>query len=188
MVSLLPREGQYAGYSATPFIQFNPCGSNRIAPYVDLGLRLNFSYTTKQTIDQTQTSNNNTTTTNQTATFKGAFSTGLDAGVCVKFRLSDHLSFNTEINSSNSNFVQDHATLIEYTVNGADQLNTLNTSQKKTDYVKSYTVPNSGFDPNSPSKALRSPLPASTIGVRLGIGIFIGNNNTFKTNSKVTML
>lgn len=45
----------------------------------------------------------------------------------------------------------------------------MNSSQKQTYYVKSYTVPNSGFDPNSPSQALRSSQPASYLGLRLGI-------------------
>jgi len=173
-------ESQYTGYSATPFIQFNPCGSNLISPYVDLGLRLNFSNTIKQTLDQTQTSNNITTTTIQEATLKGAFSTGFDAALGIKFRLSNNWGLNAEINSSNSNFVQDHATINKYMINGTDQLGTLNVSQKQTDYVKSYTVPNSGFDSNSPSKALKNPVPASTIGISLGISC-----TPFKARSKV---
>lgn len=164
-------EGRYTGYSATPFIQFNPCGSNRFSPYVDLGLRLNFSNSIKQNYTQTQTNNNNTTTTIQKITLKGAFSPGFDAALGAKYSLSNRLALLAELYSSNSNFIQDEATLDNYTINGVDQLGTLNTSQKKIDYVKRFTVPTSGTDPNKPSQALRSSQPASTIGMRLGIDL-----------------
>ena len=162
-------EGRYTGYSATPFIQFNPCGSNHFNPYVDLGLRLNFSNSIKQNVNQTQTSNNNTTTTIQEGTLKGMFSTGFDASLGAKWRLNNRLSFNTEVYSSNSNLVPDKFTITKYMINGTDQLGTLTTSQKQTNYLKNYTVPTSTTDPNSPSKALRSSLPISTVGIRFGI-------------------
>ena len=168
-------EGRYTGYSATPFIQFNPCGSNRFAPYVDLGLRLNFSNSIKQTINQTQTSNNNTTVTIQKATFKGAFTPGFDAALGFKYRLNRNWSLIGEIDFSNSNFVASEGTITSYTVNGADQLSTLNTSQKQVEYVKSYTVPNSGFDPNSPSKALRDEQKASCLLFRVGFSCQFGS-------------
>ncbi len=164
-------EGRYTGYSATPFIQVNPCPSHRIVPYVDLGVRLNFSNSIKQNIDQTQTSNNNTTVTKETIKVKGLFTTGFDASLGVKLNLNNRWSLNAELNSSNSIFVPDIATLTQYTINGTDQLNSLTTSQKQTIYLKNYTVPTSTTDPNSPSKALRSSQPASNFGVRFAVGV-----------------
>lgn len=160
-------ESRYTGYSATPFIQFNPCGVNRLNPYVDLGIRLNFSNEVNTTFNETQVTSNTATTTTQEITYKGEFTTGLDAGLGIRYKLGKTWSVIAEIRSSNSIFVPDDATLNKYLVNGTDQIGTLNTSQKKIDYEKSFTV--STPDPNSPSKAQQAQQSASTIGLRFGV-------------------
>lgn len=163
-------ESRYTGYSATPFIQFNPCGiNNRLTPYVDLGIRLNFSNAVNTAVNEAQVTSNNATTIIQEITYKGEFTTGFDAGLGIRYKLGNNWSVIAEIRSSNSNFIPDDATLNKYTVNGTDQIGTLNTSQRKIDYVKSFTV--STPDPNSPSMAQQVQQSASTIGLRFGVGL-----------------
>ena len=120
----------------------------------------------------TDKSNNNSdgSIVEQTVFYNGGMAIGLSSGIGFMFKLSDKMSFYTELNMVNLSYAPTKGKITVYTYNGVDKLPTLTTKQKETDFVDSYTTDSNNPIPDSqPDKALKSKAPFGSFGINIGL-------------------
>ncbi|MEO6730831.1 MAG: hypothetical protein ABIN01_06415 [Ferruginibacter sp.] len=93
--------------------------------------------------------------------FMGAF--GIQVKLAEKIRAFGELQFSHLV------FLAKKRTVTEYTVDGADRLNTLSLNARQVNFVKSFTQDFSNYDPNRPSQSLVQRIPLSYIGLQVGL-------------------
>lgn len=97
---------------------------------------------------------------------------GCNAALGVMFNIGEHISLFGEVNAVAMSYAPKKGTLMEYTVNGIDELNDLTTSEKEIDFVKDYSFSSDDNDSDyEPSKSLKYKYPFGSIGVNVGIRI-----------------
>ncbi len=154
--------------SFTTAIVITP-GFDKFNPYARFGLMIGLpTATTKQELSFTEMG----FTGNASITFEvnGGIAFGLQSAIGVSYQISEKISVFGEINNVNLSYSPTKGEVTEYKINGIDQLGSLETSEKKTEFVDSYSVDSSvSEDPNAPSKELAPNLPFSSFGLNLGI-------------------
>ncbi|MFZ1977352.1 MAG: hypothetical protein WAV76_05305 [Bacteroidota bacterium] len=100
--------------------------------------------------------------------FRGNIAFGFSGGVGLAMG-SDAIKFFIEADFNNLTWACSRSEITKYTVNGVDELPTMTTSQKVTNYVASYNTTSS--NPNDPSTHLEAYMPLSAFGVKAGIAI-----------------
>jgi len=113
----------------------------------------------------------------QTGTMKtrdyGGISLGIKADAGVEFPLSKLISLFGQIQADQFSFSPKHGKVTKYTVEGADQMSSLTTSQSKWDYVKSIN----NHDPtpaDEASKRLRVTHSFDNVGLVVGVKFKFG--------------
>jgi len=155
-------------FSLTPYMKVQCCEYFGIMPYGRIGLDINLMNSMKQVYDRTETSPSGTDVYKEEAKLKGKLNLGLDAAAGFRYGLGGGLNLYGELDYRTSSFMEDKWTLTKYSVNGVDQLGSLNTSQKETEFSKSYSS-SASTSTGSPSQALADKYPSSYFGLRVGI-------------------
>jgi hypothetical protein len=143
-------------------------GEHSIKPYMRLGLVIGLGG--KITADETIQDMQSNTTTLKTTRYTGGISMGLRSSIGAMFKLSDLISLFGEINVVSQSLGATSSNVTAYSVNGADKLSTLTTSQKQTAYSSSYSSTySSGPSISDPAQALKSYRPFSSLGLEIGV-------------------
>ncbi len=146
-----------------------------INTYARVGLLVGIGSVYSET-DETYTWKPTSTVTKTFEKFKknGGVALGFNSAFGVLYDINKQLSVFSEININNIGYAPTKGEVVEYTVNGADKLGDLTTSQKETEYFNELDQnPNSGGS-SSPTKALKQKYPFSSVGVNVGIRFALG--------------
>ncbi len=166
-------EQSYAGR----MIRINPsfvvtAGLEKVNPYAKLGVIVGIG-----SIIHEYTYENNTYNGYFKEIANGGIALGFNAGAGVMFKLSDRISLFGEANMVNLSYAPAKAKVQKATYNGVDQLSTMTTREKETEFVK--TINDSDPSPDSkPYKALKQKYAFGSIGINFGVRIGLGSKNT----------
>jgi outer membrane protein W len=141
------------------------CGFNKIDPYAKLGVIIGFG-SIKNEQDNYETGSTEVMKT----TLNGGVAFGLNASAGVLFKLTKLVSLFGEINIINLSWAPTKGKMTEDNLNGTDLLPNMTTSQKKIDFVKSYT--NDSKNPRSdsdPRQELAEKFPFGSVGLNVGV-------------------
>ena len=108
----------------------------------------------------------------------GGLSIGFMGALGVEVPLGGSCKFFTELNFISQSWAPTNGKTTTFTVDGIDKLSTLNTREKETNYVSSYSYSSSQYDPNQPSKYLKTYLPMSSIGLNFGLHLMLGKKKS----------
>ena len=104
--------------------------------------------------------------------YNGGFALGLNSAIGAIFTINDNISIFGEIDMVNLSYAPTKGTLTEATINDVDQLPTMTTSQKETEYVDSYTYnPADPLPESEPAKQTKFKMPYGSVGVNVGMKI-----------------
>ncbi len=161
-----------SNFSATmirfiPSIVFTP-GLEKINPYVRIGVIAGVStLTIKQ--ENSTTFMGSSDKTNQTRIMDGGVALGLQTAFGLSYKVNNKFSVFGELNIINLSYTPKKSEVTESTSNGVDNLASLTTKQKKTEFVDSYTEDSANSDPNTAEKELAPNLPFSSFGINVGV-------------------
>jgi hypothetical protein len=111
----------------------------------------------------------------EVAEVSGALQLGVAAAAGVTYKLSKHFSIFGEVNARAFNFKFNQSNLTTDTYNGTNELPTLTTSEKQINYINSITTTNNTTNSSSsPSQQLVALVPASSVGISIGLKIGFG--------------
>jgi hypothetical protein len=97
---------------------------------------------------------------------------GFNASAGVLYSLTDNISFFGEMNIVNMSYAPTKAELTEATHNGINNLPTMKTIDKKTEFVNNYTESNTTAPLDSqPAKELKQKFPYGSFGLNIGLRI-----------------
>lgn len=104
----------------------------------------------------------------------GEYSHKIALGVCSAagtfFSLSDRFSVFGELKLQFMNYIPNHYITNEYTVNGVDQLQSMETDEKEVEYYESMSVDtNAPTDHTKPRQELQFSIPFNSVGFNVGI-------------------
>lgn len=99
----------------------------------------------------------------------GGFGFGLSATFGATFISNESSSFFAEVYLINMTYAPLKGELIEYNVNGIDQLDGMSLREKETEFVKNYSY-DSTVEPSehTPQKQLKMNMPFSSVGINIG--------------------
>jgi len=166
------------GTSATAKIKVNvlsvipsvviTAGLERVNPYARFGLIVGVLPIMYHYFDADQPSVNPPNEINALQTYYGGVALGFNVTGGINFHISKLISMFAELNFIGMNFSPTKSEIIKYNINGVDQLPTMNTKQKETDYVTKLTVGEQIPD-TSPNKRLRKTYPLNSVGASFGV-------------------
>ncbi|MFA9212866.1 MAG: outer membrane beta-barrel protein [Candidatus Methylacidiphilales bacterium] len=160
-------------YSSTmlsfiPSIVITP-GFEKINPYARFGLIIGVPTVTGK-LSNSNTFNGETNTTNQTTIFNGSLAFGSQSAFGIDYKINDKFSLFGELNFTSLTYTPTKGEITESKLNGVDNLATLNTRDKKIEYVDIISQDiNVAPDPNAPQKAIKPSLPFSSVGINVGV-------------------
>ena len=142
-------------------------GGRWVEYYAKAGLSIGLS--NKLVSDQVITKYDTTTSLayNTTTEYRGGTSTGLNLKFGASFKQNERIHLFVELSFLVQYFSPSYCEKTLYYVGEADLLNSLPTSNRKTNYVPMRT-PSSGNE-NEPSQALQISYPFSSVGLNVGI-------------------
>jgi hypothetical protein len=152
-------------FQVVPGIVLN-AGMDKFDPYARFGLIIGAVPRIYEKEEQTDGTN----TVNFEGVYKGGIPLGFNAALGVNYTLSDRIKLYAEINCNGINFTPKKYELTLYTQNGADQLGSLSTNQKETEFVNKYDAMEE-IPSTSPDKQLKESFPFSN--VELAVGVLI---------------
>lgn len=167
--------GNYFNQSiSSKMLQFKPAfvlsaGYSKLNPYVKLGGIVGLGKIKQEVQNKSGADLNEVE-----AEAKGGVAFGFHAGIGLSYGITSKLSLFGEVTMNSLSYAPKEGKLTKYTVNGVDELPTLNTSQKEYDYIEGnpYLLAFGGGATIDPTKPLRSPKTSynyNTIGVNIGV-------------------
>lgn len=154
-----------------PALKFH-AGDGKIRPYmragavIGLGARLTVTDESQYTDFQNSWANENSVMVME---FKGRTSLGFSAALGADFKLGEKISLFGEINLMTHSWAPARSVITKYTYNGIDVLSDMDTRDKETEYVDSYTEDTYPPKEDEPAKELKYFLPFSSIGLHTGL-------------------
>lgn len=104
--------------------------------------------------------------------YNGGFAIGLNSAIGAMFTINDNISIFGEIDMVNLSYAPTKAELTEASLNGVDQLPTMTTRQKETEFVDSYTFDSANPPSDSePAKEVKFKMPYGSVGLNVGLKI-----------------
>lgn len=113
-----------------------------------------------------------TSISEQTVLYTGRLAWGAFGAVGYTHQGKGRMGWFAEMNCTAQSWAPMRSEVTKYTIDGIDYLDNLDTSERETEYVESYTTSN---DPNEARKAVLMHLPMSSFGLRAGIRIALMN-------------
>lgn len=182
--------------SITPAVRFVAPISGKISMYSRIGVVVPVSdkmvyeyresdsqYYSQKVNNKTNSSNNSNSNTSKTMEFEPYFRVGYTAAIGVNYSLGKHLSLFGEINGVSDSFEAKKSTITKWnqysnsssgSPSSKNLLENLDIINKETEYLKEYVVDNkstSTADKNKPGKDVSFSLPASSIGLAVGVAL-----------------
>lgn len=150
-------------------------GEKKLHPYIKAGLIIGVG---GKVYDDTHTQNTSTSgssVTDESWEYYGGMSWGFHGGIGLNYMVSDKIGIFAEAAGNYQNFAMKKGSMTKYTVDGVDQMSSLDTYEKETEFVDSYTY-DSSTPPNvnQPDKSSKFFMPFSSIGINLGLHISLG--------------
>jgi outer membrane protein W len=152
------------------------CGESKIHPYMVTGLILGIAGKYTEEIQGTSTSTGvgaSSHTSEDLYTSNGGMSLGLHTALGVTYNVSDMLGIFVELSGNYLNYAPSKTVYTTSTSDGKDNLASMTTSQKETDYSSSYTTTNVPT-PGSPSMSSIIRMPFSSYGFNIGVHLTLG--------------
>lgn len=102
--------------------------------------------------------------------YSGSMAIGVIGTLGVRYPLTEKFGAFLELAMNSLNYTPSKSVETQYIVNGIDQLPSLTTYQKETEYVDPYTYDASATpDQNKPAKELKITYPFSSLAINLGV-------------------
>jgi hypothetical protein len=162
--------GDYSnrGYKAKMLL-FKPtlvisAGFEKINPYAKFGLLMSTGSVTQQ-FD----SKNGANTSEQTTKMDGGIGIGFTASAGISYGITPKMAIIGELNYNGLTYSPKKGLLTASSKNGIDELATLTTSDKETEYTNTLIDDGTPSDPNKPSKTYFQNLPLSSLGFNIGL-------------------
>lgn len=150
-------------------------GEKKLLPYMKAGLIIGVGgkvYDDMHTVNTSTTSN---TVTEESWEYYGGMSLGFHGAIGLNYMVNDKIGIFAEVAGNYQNFAMKKGSMTKYTVDGVDQMSTLDTYEKEIEFVDSYTYSSSPPpNVNQPDKASKFFMPFSSIGINLGLHISFG--------------
>lgn len=140
-------------------------GMESINPYAKFGLIIG-----KGSIKSEYTEKNNGDVYITKVKYNGGVAFGFSSAIGLMFKLSESVALLTEVNMINLSYAPTKGEVTEATLNGADQLPSMTTSQKKIEFVDSH-VSTSNSTSSVPSEQVKSKYPFGSVGINFGLRI-----------------
>lgn len=149
-------------YQLIPHINFK-YDFRVVCPYIEMGMLIGFTHINEAYVAQDNNGNEATLSEN----LNGNIMLGFHASLGVAFRVSKAVRITLAVISNSGTYSPANYQVTSYTVNGANQMNTIPVSQQQGSFVKQ-------LDPstpanNNPGQAPKFSLPFSNIGINAGV-------------------
>lgn len=150
-------------------------GEKKLHPYMKVGFIIGvgskvFTETHSQNVDFSSSS-----IIDENWEYSGGMSFGFHGGLGLNYMVNDKIGIFAEVAGNYQNWAMKKGSMTKYTVNGVNELGTLDIDDREIEFVNSYTETSSGPpNPNQASKTTKFFLPFSSIGVNLGLQISFG--------------
>ena len=138
----------------------------KLRTYVKFGVAIGFA----SIIDALTITSDSSMITNVETKYSGGTSVGVALAFGFKLKLSDKISFFTEISGIGQSYSPAKSEVTKYTVNGIDKLSSLTANDRETNYVDSNLKPDV---PGSPRQEAKQAYPFSSGGINVGIRFFL---------------
>ncbi len=152
-----------------PKITYNEKGYVEVAPIIEVGPVLNpvgpAVNPVGPVLNPVEPVLNNVSNYESSQEASGKFSIGIVGIAGVDYAIKRNMSLFTEIRAVGLNYSPEKATLTKYQIDGVDQLATLNTFNKETEFTDNST---SSKDLTQPRQVEKIKLPFSSIGLNFG--------------------
>lgn len=142
-----------------------------IHPYLRMGIVLGMGTKVISETNTTSTGPAFNSSYHRIEEFSGGLSVGFSGGLGLTYHVSESLGIFAEAGMTAQNYSPDHGVITKYDLDGQDQLGSMNTRQKHTDYVTEYTD-NGNSNNDVPDQDLRFHLPMSSFGIAVGIHLW----------------
>ncbi|MDR0983006.1 MAG: hypothetical protein LBM07_07200 [Culturomica sp.] len=175
-------------FSLTPAVKFVAPINEKLSLYSRIGVvipilnKMIYEYSDENRSSYSQRGNQSVNTSshsneNKKMEFSSYFKLGYSAAIGVDFSIGERINLFGELNGVSNSFETKKRTITKWTksssANGSQNLlKGLDTRDKETEYLKEYVVDNkktSTTNKNSPRKDVSFSLPASSIGVTVGL-------------------
>lgn len=151
----------------SPTLNFN-IGKKKLRPYAYMGLMFDLG---PKILDSAKTNSSYIVSASKYVFYGGAVY-GITSGIGLKFYFKENRKwyFSTEARLISASYSPRKGKLVEYTIDGADALNSLSINDKRVVYKDKYAVdPSAPENPDEPATYSRIYYPFSSIGLSLGI-------------------
>jgi hypothetical protein len=158
-------------------ISFTPCfviaaGLEKIDPYSRFGLIIGIP---SFTMEENGTDINGITS-NSIEKFKGGIALGVTGALGVKYPFSDNFGAYFELALNSLNYAPKKSVITESKYNGIDNLPSMTTSDKETEYVDPYEYDDyTPTDKSKPSQSEKYKMPFSSLAINFGVCMMFGN-------------
>lgn len=147
---------------------------NGLKPYAKFGLIIGVgSVNTEMDFESTSIINPSAKEYgSMTSKFSGGIALGINSALGISYEINDRISVFGEIQNISLNYTPKQAEIIKSSENGVDNLSSLKTNERKTEFTDSYTTDwSKPKDENSPSKEIAPNIPFNNIGINIGMHI-----------------
>jgi hypothetical protein len=104
--------------------------------------------------------------------YNGGFAVGLNSAIGAMLTINENISIFGEIDMVNLSYAPTKGEMTEASQNGVDQLPTMTTREKETEYVDSYTFDSANpVSDSEPAKEVKFKMPYGSVGVNVGLKI-----------------
>ncbi len=150
-------------------------GEKKLQPFMKAGLIMGVGGRVYDDTHTESTSSGTSTVTDESWEYYGGMSLGFHGAIGVNFMVNDKIGIFGEVAGNYQNFAMKKGSMTKYTVDGVDQMASMDTYDKEIEFVDSYTY-NSSSPPNvnQPDQSTKFFMPFSSIGVNLGLHISFG--------------
>ncbi|MCG9881374.1 MAG: porin family protein [Bacteroidia bacterium] len=147
---------------------------NGLKPYAKFGLIIGVgSVNTEMDFESTSIINPSAKEYgSMTSKFSGGIALGINSALGISYEINDRISVFGEIQNISLNYTPKQAEIIKSSENGVDNLSSLKTNERKTEFTDSYTTDwSKPKDENAPSKEIAPNIPFNNIGINIGMHI-----------------
>ena len=150
-------------------------GEGSMRPYMRGGVTFGLGAKLTSGTYRSVQSSSGTSTFHSVTEYTGGSAIGTYAGLGFTYAFSDMIGIYFEANVIGQNWAPERSDIVKYDIDGTSQLSSLTTRQRETVYVDSYSDDGSAPNDNAPDEDLKMFMPASSIGLSLGVHIALGN-------------
>ncbi len=171
-------------FRLTPGIRLQ-VGDGNLKVYSVTGLIIGFPSATLEdagsgsdvTTNGSTTISSSSFTSDEITTYSGGMILGFHGAIGVLYNFNDMMGIFGEISGNFQNWAPSQALITTATVNGVDQLGSMTTNQKQTNFESSYTVTSTSNAPGNPAEQPKMYLPFSSWGITVGVHFNFGGSS-----------